>query len=69
MTTRTSRGDGRAISYEPTTNRQGEISHAIACILEGRPLPEHLRPAPPRTIDAPTVEAGIARILAGAGSR
>lgn len=66
MTTRTSRSDGRATGYAPAASRQDQIGTAIACILEGRPLPEHLRPLPPVVIAVQSVEAGIARILGGA---
>ena len=46
------------------------IAECITSILEGRPLPEAWRPAPPPIVSAPrTVEEGVARILNGGSDR
>ena len=65
--TRTSRTSSPAIAYVPTTSAAAQIAEAIGCIITGRPLPVHLRPAPFVAAPAASVEEGIARILAKPG--
>lgn len=65
--TGTSRTSSPAITYEPGPSPAERIAEAIGCILEGRPLPEHLRPQPFTASRPATVEEGIARILAKPG--
>ena len=53
------------ISYSPAATVAEQIAEAIGCIITGRPLPAHLRPAPVAVSRPATVSEGIARILAG----
>lgn len=53
------------ISYVPMATAAEQIAEAIGCIITGRPLPAHLRPAPVAVARPATVSDGIARILAG----
>ena len=76
MSTLTTHRAAATVRYDSTTAApmsaahdvalsQALIAEAIGCIIEGRALPEHLRP---RAVAAPrpaTVQEGIARILGG----
>lgn len=64
---RTSRTSSPAITYVPGPTVAEQIAEAIGCIITGRPLPEHLRPAPFVAARPATVEEGIARILSQPG--
>lgn len=57
----------RAATYTGAASKQELIAEAIACIISGRPYPEHLAPTTYASSDCPpaTCEEGIGRILAG----
>jgi len=67
MTTRTTRRD--AATYAPAASPQQLITEGLDCIINGRPYPAHLQPAPVTAPSPATVEEGIAAILAGPGPR
>jgi hypothetical protein len=56
-----------AVSYARGASKQELIAEAIACIISGRPYPEHLAPTTFAAASSPAAscEEGIGRILAG----
>ena len=54
-----------APAYDRSTSAQAVLADCLGRIITGRPLPEHLRPAPTTRPRPLTVEAGIARIMLG----
>ena len=57
-----------APAYDNATSTQAILADALGRILAGRPLPEHLRPAPTTRPRPVSIADGIAGILGG-GSR
>ncbi len=58
------------VTFEPAApvSREDALADAVARIITGRPLAEHLRPKPMPTLKPETVEQGLGWILAGPGS-
>ena len=54
-----------APAYDRAPSAGAVLADCLGRIVTGRPLPEHLRPAPTTSPRPLTVEAGIARILLG----
>lgn len=49
--------------YGPAASAAEQVAEAIGCIVSGRPLPAHFRPAPFAVSSPATVGEGIARVL------
>jgi hypothetical protein len=65
MTTTTSTSTTTVFTAPAAPTKQELIAQAIACIISGRPYPEHLRVTTYAVERPRTVEAGITRILRG----